>query len=65
VAVPDVEKADVLSRLERIRELMNQLETITADARRREVRDKVRQELDATKQAIRLLGTHDPDIEPA
>jgi hypothetical protein len=63
--VPDVEKADVLSRLERIRELMNQLETITADARRREVRDKVRQELDATKQAIRLLGTHDPDIEPA
>jgi hypothetical protein len=65
VAVPDAEKADVLSRLERIRELMNQLETITADARRREVRDKVRQELDATKQAIRLLGTHDPDIEPA
>ena len=44
---------------------MNQLETITADARRREVRDKVRQELDATKQAIRLLGTHDPDVEPA
>jgi hypothetical protein len=65
VALPDAEKADVLSRLERIRELMNQLETITADARRREVRDKVRQELDATKQAIRLLGTHDPDIEPA
>jgi len=65
VALPDAEKAEVLSRLERIRELMNQLETITADARRREVRDKVRQELDATKQAIRLLGTHDPDIEPA
>jgi hypothetical protein len=54
------DKADMLSRLDHIRQLMNQLDTATADARRRDISEQVRQELDAAKSALRLLGTHDP-----
>jgi hypothetical protein len=54
------EKAQVLSRLDRLHQLINELERMVATtADRQRIRDRMRRELDATKDAIRILGTHD------
>jgi tRNA C32,U32 (ribose-2'-O)-methylase TrmJ len=56
----DAEKAQVLSRLDRINHLINELERMVATtADRQRIRDRMRREVDAAKEAVRILGTHD------
>jgi hypothetical protein len=57
--VDEAEKALVLSRLERIHALMDELEKAQGDRARQVLRDRVRRELDAAKVALKILGTHD------
>jgi uncharacterized membrane protein YccC len=57
----DVEKAKILSRIERLQALMTELEQVAATALdRATIRDRMKRELEAAKQAIRQLGAHDP-----
>jgi DNA invertase Pin-like site-specific DNA recombinase len=57
----DAERAQVLSRVERLQLLLDQLEHASgAAAERVRIRERMRRELDAAKEAIRTLGTHDP-----
>jgi len=61
-----VEKAHVLARLDRIHRLINELERMVATtADRQRIRDRMRREVDATKDAIRVLGAHDPNEIPS
>ena len=59
----DDDKAQVLYRLDRIKRLITELERMVATtADRQRIRDRMRREVDATKEAIRILGTHDPEM---
>jgi hypothetical protein len=61
VPFDEAERAQVISRLERLHNLINELEHMVAtSADRQRIRDRMRNELDAMKEAIRVLGTHDP-----
>src|SRR5215831_16338243 len=61
MSLDHVEKAHVLARLDRIHRLLNELERMVATtADRQRIRDRIRREVEATKDAIRVLGTHDP-----
>jgi hypothetical protein len=60
MSLDHVEKAQVIARLDRIHRLINELERMVATtADRQRIRDRMRREVDATKDAIRVLGTHD------
>jgi len=61
VPLDDAERAQVLSRLERLHNLINELERMVAtSADRQRTRDRMRRELNAMKDAFRIIGTHDP-----
>jgi hypothetical protein len=65
MSLDHVEKAQVIARLDRIHRLINELERMVATtADRQRIRDRMRREVDATKDAIRVLGTHDPNEVP-
>jgi hypothetical protein len=60
MSMDEEEKAQVLSRIDRLHQLINELERMVATtADRQRIRDRMRRELDATKNAIRILGAHD------
>jgi hypothetical protein len=55
--IDSAEKAQIVSRLERIQALMKDLDQVAATAADRErVRDRMSRELEAAKKAVRLLG---------
>jgi hypothetical protein len=55
--VDAAEKAQIVSRLERIQALMKDLDRVAATAADRQlVRDRMSRELEAAKEAVRLLG---------
>jgi len=55
-----VEKAQVLSRLKRLDQLIDDLERMVATtAERANIRDRMRREIDATRRALRIHSTHD------
>ena len=57
----DTEKAQILSRIERLEQLLTDLEQTSATALdRAKIRDRMRQELAAARATVRTLGTHDP-----
>src|SRR5580765_3999531 len=65
MSLDHVEKAQVLARLDRIHRLINELERMVATtADRQRIRDRMRREVDAAKDAIRVLGAHDPMRPP-
>jgi len=54
------EKAEVVSHLNRLHQLISDLErAVATTAERANIRDRMRREIDATKKALRLVGTHD------
>jgi hypothetical protein len=55
----DAEKAQILSRIERLEQLLTDLEQATT-LERATIRDRMRQELAATRAAVRTLGTREP-----
>ena len=56
----DGEEAQVLSRLERLKHLVLELDQLAGDsAERQRVRDRMHREIDATKKAVNKLATHD------
>ena len=58
--VDAAEKAQIVSRLERIQALMRDLDRVAATAAdRQRVRDRMSRELEAAKEAVRLLGMTD------
>jgi hypothetical protein len=58
--VDAAEKAQIVSRLERIQALMKDLDRVAATAAdRQRVRDRMSRELEAAKEAVRLLGMTD------
>ena len=58
--VDAAEKAQIVSRLERIQALMKDLDRVAATAAdRQRVRDRMSRELEAAKEAVRLLGMID------
>ena len=58
--VDAAEKAQIVSRLERIQALMKDLDAVAATAAdRQRVRDRMSRELEAAKEAVRLLGMTD------
>lgn len=60
------EKAQIVSRLERIQALMKDLNQMAATASdRQRVRDRMSRELEAAKEAVRLLGMSDRTWSPA
>ena len=61
MSVDNAEKAHILARLERLQTLLDHLEKVTIDlAERKQVRIRIRRQLDAAKKAVRTLATHDP-----
>jgi len=61
MSVDNAEKAHILARLERLQTLLDHLEKVTIDlAERKQVRTRIRRQLDAAKKAVRTLATHDP-----
>jgi hypothetical protein len=57
--VDEIEKAQILSRIERLQALLKQLEKATA-TERVTFRDRASRELKAAKEMIKALKTHDP-----
>jgi ribosome-associated translation inhibitor RaiA len=56
----DAERAQILSRLERLQALMTELESVAATVTdRQRVRDRMKHEIEAAKETVRVLGTHD------
>jgi hypothetical protein len=55
----DAEKAQILSRIERLQALMAELEQAATALDRATIRDQIKRELEAAKQAVKQLGTHD------
>jgi hypothetical protein len=54
----DAEKAQILSRIEHLQALMAELEQVAVTALdRARIRDRMKRELEAAKQAVRQLGT--------
>jgi hypothetical protein len=53
------EKAQILSQLERLQGLLQDLDT-TASPERQQIRDRLWRELEAVKESVRHLSTHDP-----
>ena len=49
----------VLSRIERLEQLLTELEHVSTPLERAKIRERMRQELAAARVAIRTLGTHD------
>jgi DNA invertase Pin-like site-specific DNA recombinase len=57
----DSEKAQILSRVERVHAMIAELErSANAPLERAMIRDRMRRELEAVKQAIKRLSTNDP-----
>jgi hypothetical protein len=57
----DAEKAQILSRIERLQKLLVDLEHVSATAlERAKIRDRMRQELEAARIAVRTPGRQDP-----
>jgi hypothetical protein len=58
--IDPAEKAEVLSRLERLHELLAALDKVTGDTtERRKLRERMQRELDAAKTTVRTFTTHD------
>ena len=61
MSIDDAEKAQILSRIERLQKLLADLEHVSATAlERANIRDRMRQELEAFRVAVRTLDTRDP-----
>ena len=61
MSVDNAEKAHILARLERLQTLLDHLEKVTINlAEQKQVRIRIRRQLDAAKKAVRTLATHDP-----
>jgi DNA invertase Pin-like site-specific DNA recombinase len=58
--IDDAEKAQILSRVERLQALMAELEQAATALDRATIRDRMKRELEAAKQAVKQLGTHNP-----
>jgi hypothetical protein len=59
--IDDAERAQILSRIERLQKLLTDLEHVSTTAlERAKIRDRMRQELEAARATVRTLGTHDP-----
>jgi hypothetical protein len=59
--VDATEKAQVMSRLDRVKSLIDQLDATRADVLRRlEIQDRLRCEIEAAKVAVNILGTQGP-----
>jgi len=56
----DAEKAQVMSRLERMQSLLAELERTQNDRARQTLRERLHRELNAAKKAVTTFGTHDP-----
>ena len=57
----EAEKAQVLARIERMQALMAELEYLAGtEADRALVRERINKELEAAKQTLNRLATHDP-----
>jgi hypothetical protein len=56
----EAEKAQILSRIERLQRLLVDLEHPNTSAlERAKVRDRMKQELEAARQAVQRFSTHD------
>ena len=61
VPLDDAEKAQILSRIERLHKLITDLEQAATDPiTRAKIRDRMRQELEAARIAVQRFGTQDP-----
>jgi hypothetical protein len=61
MSLDETEKAQILSRIERLQKLLNDFERASATAlERAKIRERMRQELEAARVAIRNLGTNHP-----
>ena len=59
--IDDAEKAQILSRIERLQKLLADLEEVSATAlERAKIRDRMRQELAAARIAVHTHASHDP-----
>jgi hypothetical protein len=59
--IDDAERAQILSRIERLQSLLADLEHVSTTAlERAKIRDRMRQELEAARATVRTLGTRDP-----
>jgi hypothetical protein len=59
--INEAERAQILSRIERLQKLLADLEHVSATAlERAKIRDRMRQELEAARIAVRSLSTQDP-----
>ena len=56
----DLEKAQIVARLERVQALIADLEKATTDSERQALRARINREVDSAKVTLRTLGTHDP-----
>ena len=55
------EKALILARLERLHTLLDRLDRISVDiAERKQLRARMRRELNAAKKAVKTITTHEP-----
>lgn len=55
------EKALILARLERLHTLLDRLDRISVDiAERKQLRARMRRELNAAKKAVKTITTHHP-----
>jgi hypothetical protein len=55
------EKALILARLERLHTLLDRLDRISVDiTERKQLRTRMRRELNAAKKAVKTITTHDP-----
>jgi len=55
------EQAEIVANLERLRQLVTELEGLAGDsAERRRVRERMYKEIDAAKETARTFATHDP-----
>ena len=60
MTLDQAERAQVVARLKRLDELINDLEhMVSTAAERANIRDRMRREIDATRKALRILTTHD------
>lgn len=60
VPLDDVERAMLLSRIERMQRLLEDLERTRNDPDRERLRERLRREMAAAKDAVQMRATHDP-----
>jgi len=61
MSLDEAEKAQILSRIERLQKLLTDLEqSATTALERAKIRERMRQELAAARSAVRMLGKDDP-----